>query len=252
VNKLYAALSLKCWAISKEIMQAVIMAGGLATRLRPLTDDAPKSMISIEGKPFLQYQIELLNLYGVKDIVLCLGYKGKKIEDYFSNGRKFRAKIIYSYEEEKLLGTGGALKLAEPYIDEKFFLIWGDSYVRLDYKEMYDFHLKNSCDFDVTMAIFYNYRNYDKGNIVYKNEKIKKYEKDSKHEMKYIDAGVMVINKKILEEIPSGKVFQIENLFSELAKKGKMKPFLIKKRYYEIGSLNGLNQFAKFVKRKQI
>lgn len=228
------------------------MAGGLATRLRPLTDDIPKSMISIEGKTFLQYQIELLNPYGVKEIVLCVGYRGKKIENYFGNGNKYNARILYSYEKEKLLGTGGALKLAEPYLDEKFFLIWGDSYVRLNYKEMYDFHMKNSCDFDVTMAIFYNIRNYDKSNIVYKNGKIKKYEKNSNDEMKYIDAGLMVMNKKLLISIPPGKVFHIEDLFNKLAKEERLQPFLIKKRYYEIGSLKGLNQFTKFVKRNQI
>lgn len=228
------------------------MVGGLATRIRPLTIDIPKSLISIEGKPFLQYQIELLNRYGVREIVLCVGYMGKKIENYFGNGNKFGSRIIYSFEKEKLLGTGGALKLAEPYLDEKFFLIWGDSYVRLNYKEMYDFHVKNSKDFDVTIAIFYNIRNYDKSNIIYERGKIKKYEKNSTDELKYIDAGIMVINKKILKRIPSGKIFQIEDLFRKLAKEGKMKPFLIKKRYYEIGALKGLNQFTKFIKRNQI
>ena len=227
------------------------MAGGLATRLRPLTKDIPKSLISIEGKPFLQHQIELLNHSGIKEIVLCVGYMGKKIEDYFGNGNRFGVKIKYSYEKEKLLGTGGALKLAEPYLKENFFLIWGDSYVRLNYKEMYDSHLKNSGDFDITIAIFYNRRNYDKSNIMYEKGKIKKYEKNSKDKMKYIDAGIMVMNKKLLKRIPSRNVFQIENLFSGLAKEGKMKSFLIKKRYYEIGSLKGLDQFTKFVKKNQ-
>lgn len=233
-------------------MQAVIMAGGLATRLRPLTNNIPKSLISIKGKPFLQYQIELLTRYGIKNIVLCVGYMGKKIENYFGNGNRFGVKIKYSYEKEKLLGTGGAIKLAEPYLAERFFLIWGDSYVRLNYKEMYDSHLKNSNDFDVTIAIFYNIRNYDKSNIAYERGRIKKYEKNLNDEMKYIDAGIMVINKKILERIPAGRIFQIEDLLHKLAKQENLKPFLIKKRYYEIGSLNGLSQFTKFVKRNQI
>lgn len=232
-------------------MQAVIIAGGLATRLRPLTDDIPKSLISIEGKPFLQYQLELLNRNGLEEIVLCVGYLGKKTEDFFGSGDRFGVKIKYSYEKEKLLGTGGALKLAEPYLDEHFFLIWGDSYVRLNYKEMYEFHLKNSHDFDVTIAIFYNIKQYDKSNIIYERGIIKKYEKNSKHEMKYIDAGIMVFNKKVLKRIPYGKVFQIEDLLRKFAKEGKLKPFLLKKRYYEIGSLKGLNQFTKFVKRNQ-
>lgn len=228
------------------------MAGGLATRIRPLANNTPKSLISIEGKSFLQYQIELLNRFDVKEIVLCVGHMGKKIENYFGNGSKYGVKIIYSYEKERLLGTGGALKLAEPYLDERFFLIWGDSYVRLNYKEVYDFHVKNSNDFEVTMAIFYNIRNYDKSNVIYKRGKIKKYEKISKDEMKYIDTGVMVINKKLLKRIPARRVFQIENLFSKLAIEEKIKPFLIKKRYYETGSLKGLNQFTKFVKRNQV
>ena len=194
----------------------------------------------------------MLVRYGIKEIVLCVAYLGKKIEDYFGNGNKFGVKLAYSHEREKLQGTGGALKLAEPYIAERFFLIWGDSYVRLNYKEMYDFHLKNCSDFDVTMAIFYNIRNYDKSNIIYERGRIKKYEKNSVDKMKYIDAGIMVLNKEILERIPSGKVFQIEDLFYKLAKEEKLKPFLIKKRYYEIGTLKGLNQFTKFVKRTQI
>ncbi len=228
------------------------MAGGLATRIRPLTNEIPKSLVSIEERPFLQYQIELLTCYGIKDIILCVSYMGKKIENCFGDGNKYNARIIYSYEKEKLLGTGGALKLAEKNLKENFFLIWGDSYVNLNYKEMHDFHLKNSDNFDVTIAIFYNIRNYDKSNIVYKSGKIKKYEKNSTDKMKYIDAGVMVINKKLLLRIPPGKVFQIENLFTKLAKEEKIKPFLIKKRYYEVGSLKGLNQFTKFVKRNQI
>ena len=228
------------------------MAGGLATRIRPLTNKIPKSMISIEGKPFLQYQIELLSCYGIKDIILCVGYMGEKIENCFENGNKYNTRIIYSYEKEKLLGTGGALKMTEPYLDEKFYLIWGDSYVRLNYKKMFDFHLKNSKNFDVTMAIFYNIRNFDKSNIVYKNGSIKKYDKNSTDNMKYIDSGVMVLNKKLLSRIPNREVFQIENLFTKLAKEEKIKPFLIKKRYYEIGSLEGLNQFSKFVKRNQL
>jgi len=233
-------------------MQVVIMAGGLAIRVRPLTNNIPKSLISIEGKPFLQYQIELLINNGVKEIVLCAGHMGEKIENYFGNGDKFGAKILYSYERGKLLGTGGALKLAEPYLDEKYFLIWGDSYVRLNYKEMYGLHIKNSDNFDVTLAIFYNYRNYDKSNVIYHRGKIRKYEKNSKDKMKYIDAGIMVINKRILKRVPLGKVYQIEDLFSKLAAEKKIQPFLIKKRYYEIGSLRGLDQFTKFIKRKNI
>jgi len=227
------------------------MAGGLATRLRPLTEDTPKSLILIEGKPFLQYQIELLNRNGIKEIVLCLGYMGNKIEDYFGNGNRFGVKIKYSYEDN-LLGTGGALKLVEPHLDEHFFLIWGDSYVRLDYQEMYAFHIKNDRKFEVTMAIFYNIRNYDKSNIAYEHGKIKKYEKHSKDVLKYIDAGIMVINKELLERIPVSRVFQIEEIFSQLAKQEKIQPFLIKKRYYEIGSIKGLNQFKKFINRNQI
>ena len=117
-------------------MQVVILAGGLATRLRPLTETIPKSMVLINNKPFLQYQLELLRSNGITDIVLCVGYLHKQIEDYFQNGRNFGVNIKYSREEKGLLGTAGALKNAANFLEDKFFLIYGDSYIFLNFKEI--------------------------------------------------------------------------------------------------------------------
>lgn len=109
-------------------MQTVILAGGRGSRLVPLTDDIPKPMILIKDRPFLEYMILMLKRNFLKKILLCVGYLGHKIEDYFKDGHRWGVQIRYFYEKE-LLGTGGALKLASDLIEEKFLLLYGDSYL---------------------------------------------------------------------------------------------------------------------------
>jgi NDP-sugar pyrophosphorylase family protein len=120
-------------------MQAVILAGGLGTRLRPLTAKRPKAMVSIAGRPFLEYQIGLLRDAGIDDIVLCVGYLAEQIIDYFGDGSSFGVRLRYSVERERLLGTAGAVKQAEPLLTDIFFLTYGDSYLRLDYRAVWNY-----------------------------------------------------------------------------------------------------------------
>ncbi len=118
--------------------QMVVLAGGLATRLGELTSNQPKSMLKIEGKPFLQYQLELFKQNGISRVLLCLGHFGEQIEDYFGNGSRFGMDIKYSYEKKPLC-TAGAIKNAAPLLDDEFFTIYGDSYVFADFAAIYDY-----------------------------------------------------------------------------------------------------------------
>jgi NDP-sugar pyrophosphorylase family protein len=120
--------------MNRNKMQVAILVGGLATRLRPLTSSLPKAMLPIKGKPFLEYQVALLNYHNVRDIVLCVGYLKEKIKDYFGDGGKLGVNIQYS-EEEELLGTAGALKNAELLLEDEFLLLNGDSYLPVDYAQ---------------------------------------------------------------------------------------------------------------------
>ena len=142
-------------------MQVVILAGGLATRLKGLTSGQPKSMVEIQGKPFLEYQLELLRIRGMRNIVLCIGHMGEQIENYFGDGKRYEVNIRYS-REDRLLGTGGALKKAEELLDDVFFTMYGDSYLFLDFLgAMHYFRCQNKL---ALMTVYKNHDRYDRSN----------------------------------------------------------------------------------------
>jgi MurNAc alpha-1-phosphate uridylyltransferase len=227
-------------------MQAVILAGGLATRLKPLTTNVPKSMVKIIGKPFLEYQLELLKKNEIRDIILCVGYLHEQIEDYFGNGRKFDVNIVYSQEKVRLLGTGGALKNAEKYLESKFFVMYGDSYLPIAFRKVYQHFINNSAI--ACMVVYKNESRYDKSNVLFKNKKVKVYDKGKPSpEMRHIDYGLTIFSKETLKEIPKEQPCDLGCVLSKLAKDGKLLGCEVYNRFYEIGSLKGLRDFEKYI-----
>jgi len=231
-------------------MQVVILAGGLATRLGTLVDRVPKSMIYIKGKPFLQYQIELLKKNGLTDILLCIGYLGSQIEDYFSDGSSWGVRLSYSQEKERLLGTGGALKKAESLLEDEFFVMYGDSYLLLDYQEIARyFHNFNKRGL---MVVYKNYSQFDKSNLIVKNGLVRLYDKKGVNpEMVYIDEGISILRKETLHSFPSGKPFALDEIFQRLIQKKELLAFQTKQRFYEIGSPEGLDDFKELILKKR-
>ena len=134
-------------------MQCVIIAGGLASRLRPITDNIPKSMVLVENRPFLEYQIELLKVNGLTNIVLCVGHKGEIIQNYFGNGSNYNIPIRYSYEET-LLGTGGALRNAIDLLEDRFVVLYGDTFLNIDYIKIINYVKKIDCP--ALLAVYKN------------------------------------------------------------------------------------------------
>lgn len=227
-------------------MQMAILAGGLATRLQPLTEKIPKSLIMIEGKPFLQYQVEFLKKGGITEIVLCVGHLSEQIETYFGDGKRFGVNIQYSRERERLLSTAGALKNAETLLAEDFFLMYGDSYLFLNFEEVFG-HFQN-LNKSALMVVYKNYDKYDKSNVVIRNGMVKRYDKKHKTEdMVYIDYGVSILRKKVLDIIPKAQIYSFEELFQELIKQNEMLAFETRERFFEIGSYDGLEEFKKYV-----
>jgi len=234
-------------------MQIAILAGGLATRLQLLTERIPKSMIMIEGKPFLQYQLEFLKKGRVTNIVLCVGYLSEQIETYFGDGKRFCVDIKYSRERERLLGTAGALKNAEGLLEEEFFVVYGDSYLFLNFKEVLGHFQKFNKS--ALMVVYKNDDKYDKSNVVVENGMIKKYDKKHKTEdMIYIDYGVSILRKKVLDMIPRNEVYSLEELVPALINQNEMLAFETSERFYEMGSYRGLEEFknyALYLRRKE-
>lgn len=228
-------------------MQVAILAGGLATRLRPMTDLIPKSMIEIEGKPFIEYQLEMIRKQRVTDVVLCIGYLGDQIENHVGDGCKFGVKVKYSYEGKELFGTAGALKNAEHLLNDQFFVMYGDSYLFVDFSAVLSYFKRfNKLGL---MVVYKNHNQFDKSNVVVENNLVKVYDKKSKTDgMHYIDYGAMLLRKRLLDLIPYGQSCALEDVLVPVVEQGEVLAYEVQERFYEIGSLNGINGFKKYVK----
>jgi N-acetyl-alpha-D-muramate 1-phosphate uridylyltransferase len=228
-------------------IQVVILAGGLATRLGKLTENRPKSLVEILGKPFLGYQLELLKNNGISDIVLCTGHLGSQIQETFGDGSGYGVHIRYS-PEEKPLGTAGALKNAGPFLNDIFIVMYGDSYLFLEYQKMMAYFLsQNKLGMD---TVFKNNNAYDTSNISVKNNLVAKYSKAEKpKDMVYIDYGAAVFRKEVLRLIPDNRFSPLEDLFTRLIGMKQLLAFEVNERFYEIGSPSGLRDFEEFARQ---
>ncbi|HAS04777.1 MAG TPA: nucleotidyl transferase [Dehalococcoidia bacterium] len=225
--------------------QIVVLAGGLATRLGSLTQNQPKSMLNIHGKPFLQYQLELFKKNGITRVLLCLGHLGEQIESYFGDGSHLGIDIFYSYEN-KPLGTAGALKNAERFLDDKFFTIYGDSYVSLHFSDVWRYFLSNNKP--ALMTVYKNNNLYNASNTIIKDSLVLKYNKRKKTaDMAYIEYGVNIFCKEILSEIPPDSFFELGDVFTSLIADKQLLAYEVKERFFEIGSLKGIEDFKKMV-----
>ena len=230
-------------------MQMVILCGGLATRLGNLSKTIPKSMIKIEGKPFLEYQIENLKKYSIKDIILCVGHLSEKIENYFGNGEKFSVDIKYSYDGEKLLGPMGAVKNAESELEKVFFIMYGDSYISIDFERVYSYFMKNNKL--GLMVVYKNYDKFDKSNLSVKENMVIGHKASGiTDNINYIDYGTSVLRKKSLEFIPKDTFYSTEQFFIELIRKKELMAYEANKRFYHIGTSKSLEEFRKFIKNQ--
>lgn len=226
-------------------MQIAILAGGLATRLGDLTRSLPKSLVQVQGRPFLEYQLEFLRRGRVKDIVLCVAHMGEQIEQYFGDGRKYGVNIKYSHEDS-LLGTAGALKKAEALLDDPFFSIYGDSFISLDFNRVISYFRSRSEL--ALMTVYRNYNRYDSSNSEVKGDLVTRFSKKEKTvDMVYIEYGVNVFRKEVLGMIPEDEHFSLDDLFPRLIEQRELLAFRVNKRFYEIGSPQGLREFEQLV-----
>lgn len=225
-------------------MQAAILTGGLATRLGDLARNQPKSMLKIQGKTFLEYQLELLKRAGIKNIILCIGHMGEQIERHFGNGRNYGVNIEYSLED-KLLGTAGALKKAEALLNEVFFTMYGDSYLFLDFPAAIRyFKSQNKL---ALMTVYKNYDQYARSNTVVEGKLVRKFSKKERTEgMVYIEYGANIFNKEALRMIPENQFYSLDDLFPRLVEMGELLAFEVKERFYEIGSAQGVKEFEEY------
>lgn len=216
-----------------------ILAGGLATRLRPLTEKVPKVLLPVAGRPFLAHQLALLRERGVRRVVLCLGHLGEQVVEAFGDGREHGVQIEYSFDGPVLLGTGGALRQALPKLGEKFFVLYGDSYLTCPYRPIAEF-------FDRSgklglMTVYRNEGKYDTSNVVFADGEIRVYDKQARRpEMRHIDYGLSLFRAEVFERWPAGQKFDLAEVQRQLVAEKQLAGYEVPERFYEIGSPTGL------------
>jgi N-acetyl-alpha-D-muramate 1-phosphate uridylyltransferase len=229
-----------------------VLAGGLATRLRPITSQMPKSLISFNGKPFLEYQLELFKKQGFLNVVLCVGYLGEQIEKYFGNGENFGVHLTYSYDGPTLLGTGGALRQANAYLSDVFLVVYGDSYLDVEYAPVLKYFLDRSVEPSQIgqglMTVYKNHNQFDKSNIIFVEDEIQMYDKEKYNlKMTYIDWGLGILTKKALLNWKAGQTFDLAQLYQKLLLQKRLLGFEMFKRFYEVGSHEGKKEFQDYI-----
>lgn len=220
-------------------LTVAILAGGLATRLRPLTESIPKALLPVAGKPFLTWQLEYLKSQGIKNVVLCTGYLAEQIRKVIGNGSNFGLNINYSEDGDKLLGTGGALHKALDILEDHFFVLYGDSYLPIDFSviEMEFFNKKKPA----LMTVIKNNNQWDNSNVVFKNNLLVEYNKKiNNSDMKYIDYGLSVLSRSVFNKYPSFSYIDLADLYHDLSVQGNLIGIEVYDRFYEIGSHNGI------------
>ncbi len=227
-------------------MQMVILAGGLGTRLTPFVGDIPKSMVAVDGKPFIERQLRLFKSHGFHDIVLCLGRYAEQIEERLGDGSRLGLRVQYSHDGEPLLGTAGAVRKAEGLLADEFFLAYGDSYMPLDYADaLAHFRLRRKLGL---MVVYRNDDRYDRSNVIVEGGLVRVYDKEVRHpEMKYINYGVSVLRRDALSLIPEGTPYSQEEWYQDLIAQGQLASYETRERFYEIGSPGGLEEFRSLV-----
>jgi NDP-sugar pyrophosphorylase family protein len=222
-------------------LPVAVLAGGFATRLWPLTQAIPKSLVDVAGKPFAVHQIELLKRAGVGQIVYCIGYLGAMVREELRDGSQFGLRISYSEDGPRSLGTGGAVRRALPLLGPAFFVLYGDSYLRCEYgavEEAFRASGKKGL-----MTVLRNVDRWDRSNVVFEEGRILRYDKKERDaRMKHIDYGLGVLSAGVFDQYPWDKSLDLATVYQDLLGAGDLAGFEVKGRFYEVGSAAGLEE----------
>lgn len=226
-----------------------ILAGGMATRLRPLTETIPKALVSVAGAPFLTHQLRLLHSGGLRRIVICAGYLGEMIAAEIGDGGNLDLRIEYSFDGPRLLGTGGALKQALRLLGRRFLVLYGDSYLPIDYREVAAAFAAG--DKTGLMTVYRNQGRWDASNVQFEAGQILRY--DKKHrtpEMHHIDYGLGILRPESLASWPDDEPFDLADVYGRLLAEKQLAGYEVTERFYEIGSAQGLAELDAFLRRQ--
>jgi NDP-sugar pyrophosphorylase family protein len=229
------------------MLPVAILAGGLATRLRPLTQAIPKAMVEVNGEPFAFHQLRLLRRHGIDQAVYCLGYLGQQVVDAVGDGARFGVRVRYSFDGPTLLGTAGALKIAAPLLGSDFFVLYGDAFLDCDYGAAERAY--REAGKPALMTVFRNDDQWDASNVEFRDGRIIVYSKVHRtSRMRHIDYGLGVLSANALDPVPSDRPTDLAAIYERLAASGDLAAFEVSQRFYEVGSHAGLEEFGHYLK----
>ena len=228
----------------------IILCGGLATRLRPITEKIPKSLVDVNGRPFLEYQLERLAERGLHDVVLSIGYLGEMVEELIGDGSRFGLSVRYAYDGPKLLGTAGAIRKAQGMLSSPFFIQYGDSFLDVDYSEVARAYADSGKK--ALMTVFRNVGQWDRSNVLYRDNTLVGYRKrQPTADMNYIDYGLSMVDGSVFNQLPANEFSDLSDLFEQLSIDGQLAGLEVFNRFYEIGTVDGLNETREYLKTRR-
>lgn len=224
----------------------VILAGGLASRLRPLTETIPKALVDVNGEPFLAHQLRLLRANGIERVIICAGHLGELIQEYAGDGSRFGLRVECVFDGPRLLGTAGAIRRALPMLGRAFFVLYGDSYLPCDYRAVQTAFVQSGKP--ALMTVFHNQGRWDTSNVEYVDGHIVAYDKRQPTPcMHHIDYGLGILTSAAFALVPEDQPYDLAVLYQALLKHGQLAAYEVSQRFYEIGSFAGLEELRLYL-----
>jgi NDP-sugar pyrophosphorylase family protein len=232
--------------MSAGMLPVAILAGGVATRLQPLTRTIPKALVDVNGKPFIAHQLALLRAHGVERVVVCAGYLGEMIQEYLGDGGRFGLNVEFAFDGPRLLGTGGAIRQALPMLGKGFFVLYGDSYLPCDYRAVQRAFAESGRL--ALMTVFANEGRWDRSNVECVGGRIVAY--DKRHptaRMRHLDYGLGVFASSAFALGPDREAYDLAEVYQELLERGELAAHEVSERFYEVGSVAGLEETRRYL-----
>jgi prepilin-type processing-associated H-X9-DG protein len=232
-------------------LPVVILAGGLATRLGPLTERVPKSLLEVAGQPFAVHQIELLRRHGLTDILFLVGHFGTLISDTLGDGARWGVRLRYRFDGPRPLGTGGAIRGALLELGDPFFVLYGDSYLACDYGDIARVFLASGKR--ALMTVYRNENRFDRSNVLFADGRIVRYDKQHRvPEMRHIDYGLGAFRKSAFGGRADDEAFDLADVYQDRLAHDDLAGFEVPDRFYEIGSPRGLEETRAYLTMKTL
>ena len=232
--------------MTQRLLPVAILAGGLATRLQPLTTTIPKALVEVHGEPFIAHQLRLLRAHGITHVVVCAGYLGAMLQEYVGDGAEFGVQVRFAFDGTRLLGTAGALKQALPLLGEAFFVLYGDAYLPCDYGTIQTAFEQSGRL--ALMTVFRNDGRWDRSNVAFVDGHILAYDKHHPTpQMRHIDYGLGVFHRTAFAAVPEAQCYDLATLYQELLAQGALAAYEVGQRFYEIGSFAGLEETRQYL-----